>query len=175
MKPFLYLFFGKERALLVDTGAGAATRGRHAELIAKRPGNAGRRLHRWWRTRTRTATTRRAIRGSDGFHHAHSGDGGRRAEGSIQKWPEQSVIDRDRVIDVIAIPAQLFDRRTNSATGTISIGAAVCLRLCILASTRRLVEFTADKPVARGGMPHQQSTTPFVDYPVGTVYHERVN
>ena len=40
-----------------------------------------------------------------------------------------------------------------------------------LASTKRLVAFTRDKPVAHiVGCHIEQSATPFVDYPVGTKY-----
>ena len=40
-----------------------------------------------------------------------------------------------------------------------------------VASTRRLVDFTATRPVAHIlGCHVEQTSTPFVDYPVGTVY-----
>jgi len=43
-----------------------------------------------------------------------------------------------------------------------------------VASTKRLVEFTATRPVAHIlGCHIEQSTTPFVDYPVGTKYQPR--
>jgi glyoxylase-like metal-dependent hydrolase (beta-lactamase superfamily II) len=100
----------------------------------------------------------------------------------ITNWPEQvSSIDLgDRVIDVLPIPGHdaahvaYYDRRT----GILHTGDHLCPgRLYVsdfaayLASTKRLVAFTADKPVAHiVGCHIEQSGTPFVDYPVGTKY-----
>ena len=63
-KPFLYLFFGKDRALLEDTGAGQTN---VAEVVdgviadwLKR--NGENRFRWWWRIRTVTETIFRATR-----------------------------------------------------------------------------------------------------------------
>ncbi len=100
----------------------------------------------------------------------------------ITNWPEQNgLIDLgDRVIDVLPIPGHqpahvaYYDRKT----GILLTGDHLYPgRLYVtdfpayVASTRRLVEFTATRPVAHIlGCHVEQSTTPFVDYPTGTKY-----
>jgi hydroxyacylglutathione hydrolase len=100
----------------------------------------------------------------------------------IDRWPEQigSVDLGDRVIDVIPIPGHqpthvaYYDR----LTGILLTGDHLYPgRLYItdfpayVASTRRMVEFTATRPVAHIlGCHIEQSSTPFVDYPTGTTY-----
>jgi glyoxylase-like metal-dependent hydrolase (beta-lactamase superfamily II) len=186
-KPFLYLIFGKERALLVDTGAGASDAGPFTQkLIAK-----------WAKANQRAAVPLMVV-----HSHAHgdhvAGDKGfvgmsgvalippdvaaqQKAFG-IDKWPEQigSIDLGDRVIDVIPIPGHqpahvaYYDRRT----GILLTGDHLYPgRLYItdfpayVASTRRMVEFTATRPVAHIlGCHIEQSSTPFVDYPTGTTY-----
>src|SRR5580693_6337708 len=186
-KPFLYLIFGKERALLVDTGAGASDAAQFTQtLIAK-----------WAKANQRAAVPLMVV-----HSHAHgdhvAGDKGfagmpgvtlipadvaaqQRAFG-IDRWPEQigSIDLGDRVIDVIPIPGHqpahvaYYDRRT----GILLTGDHLYPgRLYItdfpayVASTRRLVEFTASHPVAHIlGCHIEQSSTPYVDYPTGTKY-----
>ena len=106
----------------------------------------------------------------------------------IAKWPEDAgAIDLgDRVIDVLAIPGHqpahlaYYDRKTAILlTGDHLYPGRLYVSdfPAYLASTRRLVDFTATRPVAHIlGCHIEQSTTPFVDYPVGTVYqpHEHV-
>jgi glyoxylase-like metal-dependent hydrolase (beta-lactamase superfamily II) len=186
-KPFLYLIFGKDRALLVDTGAGASDAGPFTQkLIAK-----------WAKANQRAAVPLLVV-----HSHAHgdhiAGDKGfagmpdvtlipadvaaeQKAFG-IAQWPEQigSIDLGDRVIDVIPIPGHqpahvaYYDRRT----GILLTGDHLYPgRLYItdfpayVASTRRMVEFTATLPVAHVlGCHIEQSSTPFVDYPTGTTY-----
>ena len=85
----------------------------------------------------------------------------------------------DRIIDVLAIPGHqpahlaYYDRKTAILlTGDHLYPGRLYVSdfPAYLASTRRLVEFTATRPVAHIlGCHIEQSTTPFVDYPVGTV------
>ncbi len=84
------------------------------------------------------------------------------------------------MIDVLAIPGHqpahvaYYDRQT----GILHTGDHLYPgRLYVTdfpayeASTRRLVEFTATRPIAHiVGCHIEQSATPFVDYPVGTTY-----
>jgi glyoxylase-like metal-dependent hydrolase (beta-lactamase superfamily II) len=163
-KPFLYLIFVKERALLVDTGAGASDAGPFTQkLIAK-----------WAKANQRAAVPLMVV-----HSHAHgdhiAGDKGfagmpdvtlipadvaaeQKAFG-IDRWPEQigSLDLGDRVIDVIPIPGHqpahvaYYDRRS----GILLTGDHLYPgRLYItdfpayVASTRRMVEFTATSPVA---------------------------
>jgi glyoxylase-like metal-dependent hydrolase (beta-lactamase superfamily II) len=106
----------------------------------------------------------------------------------IETWPATngSIDLGNRIIDVIPIPGHqpahvaYYDRRT----GILHTGDHLYPgRLYVSdfptyeASTRRLVEFTATRPVAHVvGCHIEQSDTPFVDYPVGTRYqpHEHV-
>jgi glyoxylase-like metal-dependent hydrolase (beta-lactamase superfamily II) len=181
-KPFLYLFFGKERALLIDTGAGASDaaavvqrlltkRGKPMPLVVVHTHAHG----------DHTA----GDKGFDGMPGTTlipaTVEAARKAFG-IEKWPEQvgSIDLGDRVIDVIPIPGHqpahvaYYDRRT----GILHTGDHLYPgRLYVsdfpayAASTKRLVDFTADKPVAHiVGCHIEQSATPFVDYPVGTAY-----
>lgn len=186
-KPFLYLIFGKQRALLVDTGAGASDAAQLTQkLIAK----------------FAKANQRGAVPLMVVHSHAHgdhvAGDKGfagmpdvtliaadvaaeQKAFG-ITNWPEQigSIDLGGRVIDVIPIPGHqpahvaYYDRRT----GVLLTGDHLYPgRLYItdfpayVASTRRMIEFTATRPVAHIlGCHIEQSSTPFVDYPTGTTY-----
>ena len=186
-KPFLYLFFGAERALLIDTGAGASDAAAVTrKLIAK------------WLKRAKRDSIALVV----AHTHAHgdhtAGDKGfdgvpnttlipatvgaaQKAFG-IETWPTQigSIDLGGRVIDVIPIPGHqpahvaYYDRQT----GILHTGDHLYPgRLYVSdfptyeASTRRLVEFTATRPVAHiVGCHIEQSSAPFVDYPVGTQY-----
>ena len=184
-KPFLFLFFGKERALLIDTGAGASDAAAVTEkLIAK------------WSERNKRASLPLVVSHTHGHGDHVAGDKGflgipnvtlipatveanQKAFG-IAKWPEQpGQIDLgERVIDVLAIPGHhpshvaYYDRRA----GILLTGDHLYPgRLYVtdfpayLAGTRRLVAFTEGKPVTHILGNHiEQSATPYVDYPVGT-------
>jgi hydroxyacylglutathione hydrolase len=186
-KPFLYLLFGKDKALLEDTGAGKSDASRVvAEVIAK-----------WC-----ALNKRESIPLIVAHSHAHgdhiAGDAGFRTlpnttmvpltvEGTaafygIEKWPEGSGrIDLgERVLDVVAIPGHqplsvaFYDRQTGVLlTGdTLYPGRLYVSDFpAFAASIQRLVDFTRGKPVAHVLGTHiEQSAAPFVDYPVGTKY-----
>jgi glyoxylase-like metal-dependent hydrolase (beta-lactamase superfamily II) len=181
-KPFLFLFIGKDRAMLVDTGAGPVdTAAFLAKLMAKR---------------------HLSLPLTVVHTHAHgdhvAGDKDLAAMASvtlipakveavkqafgIADWPTQtgSIDLGGRVIDVLPIPGHqvanvaYYDR----ATGVLLTGDHLYPgRLYVddfpayVASTRRLVEFTETRPVAHIFGNHiEQTSTPFVDYPTGTVY-----
>lgn len=177
-KPFLYLIFGRDRALLIDTGAGPVdTATQVMKLVRARGGKPLVVAH----------------------SHAH-GDhvaGDKTFEGIANVTVVAATIEAqqkafsiqdnvgsidlgDRGVDVLAIPGHqpahlaYYDRQT----GILLTGDHLYPgRLYVtdfdqyLASTRRLVEFTASRPVAHIlGCHVEQSATPFVDYPVGTKY-----
>jgi hydroxyacylglutathione hydrolase len=186
-KPFLFLFFGQDRALLVDTGAGASDAAVVTQkLIAK------------WLERNKRSSIALVVSHTHGHGDHVEGDKGfdgmpnvtlipatveanQKAFG-IAKWPEQAgQIDLGgRVIDVLAIPGHqvahlaYYDRRT----GILLTGDHLYPgRLYVtdfpayVASTRRLVAFTEGKPVTHILGNHiEQSATPYVDYVVGTRY-----
>ena len=188
-KPFLYLIFGRDKALLVDTGAGAAvdTAAVVRKLIAA-----------WEKRNSHAGPIALVVAHSHGHGDHVSGDKGfagmdnvtlvpatpeaeQKAFG-IANWPEDagSIDLGGRVIDVLAIPGHqpahlaYYDRRTAILlTGDHLYPGRLYVSdfPAYLASTRRLVEFTATRPVAHIlGCHIEQSTTPFVDYPVGTIY-----
>jgi glyoxylase-like metal-dependent hydrolase (beta-lactamase superfamily II) len=186
-KPFLYLIFGRDRALLVDTGAGSSDAAVVVQkLIAK------------WVKRNRHDAIALVVAHSHGHGDHVAGDRGfdgmpnvtllpatpeaeQKAFG-IEKWPEQvGTIDLgDRILDVIPIPGHqpahvaYYDRKTAILlTGDHLYPGRLYISdfPAYVASTRRLVQFTETRPVAHIlGCHIEQSSTPFVDYPVGTVY-----
>jgi glyoxylase-like metal-dependent hydrolase (beta-lactamase superfamily II) len=189
-KPFLYLIFGRDRALLVDTGAGASDAAAVTQKLI-----AG-----WLKSQKRESITLTVT-----HSHAHgdhvAGDKGfegmanttlvaatveaEQAAFGIQKWPEQAgAIDLgDRVIDVLAIPGHqaahlaYYDRKTGIfLTGDHLYPGRLYVTdfPAYMASTRRMVEFTATRPVTHIlGCHIEQSSTPYVDYKVGTQYQPR--
>lgn len=174
-KPFLYLIQGSERALLVDTGAGASDAAAPVmKLVGAKPLTVA-------------------------HSHAHgdhtAGDNGFAGLPNVTLVPATveaqavafgikdfvgSIDLGGRVIDVMHIPGHqpahlaYYDR----ATGILLTGDHLYPgRLYVSdfgayeASTRRLVEFTATRPVAHVLGTHiEQSATPFQDYPVRTKY-----
>lgn len=181
-KPFLYLIFGKEKALLVDTGAGPVdTAAFTQKLIAK------------WLKANKVASISLVVAHS----HAHgdhvAGDKGFSSDVTLipatvdAQQKAFSIVDQqgfidlgERIVDIFAIPGHqpahlaYYDRKT----GILLTGDHLYPgRLYItdfpayVASTRRLLQFTATRPVAHIlGCHIEQSSTPFVDYPIGTTY-----
>jgi hydroxyacylglutathione hydrolase len=186
-KPFLYLFFGKDRAMLQDTGAGETNvSGIVRQTIAA------------WCKRQGRESIPLVVAHSHGHGDHISGDaqftgkaattvvplsveGTQKAFG-IGNWPVDigSIDLGGRVIDVIPIPGHqtfgvaFYDRRTGILLtgdtlypGRLYVSDAAAFGLSI----QRLVDFTSDKPVAHVlGCHIEQSSTPFLDYPVGTKY-----
>ena len=186
-KPFLYLFFGQERALLQDTGAGETD---VAEIVSQT-------VAKWCRRNNRQSVP--LIVAHSHGHDDHTAgdaqfagkpevtviplsvDGIQKAFG-IRNWPgDIGGIDLGgRVLDVIPIPGHdplsiaFYDRRTGILlTGdTLYPGRLYVHDLpAFRASIQRLVDFTQDKLVAHVlGCHVEQSGTPFLDYPIGTKY-----
>jgi hydroxyacylglutathione hydrolase len=186
-KPFLFLIFGRDKAMLVDTGAGesdaAVVTGK---LIAK------------WLKREKRDSISLVVTHTHGHGDHVAGDKGfmgrpdttfipAQAEAiskafGITNWPETagSIDLGDRVVDVIPIPghqtagAAYYERKSgilltgdNLYPGRLYISDFPAY----LASTKRLVEFTESRPVAHILGNHiEQSSTPFMDYPIGTTY-----
>ena len=177
-KPFLYLIFGKDRAMLIDTGAGPVEIARQIQklrrglplLVTHSHGHGDHvagdaQLAALERTTVMPPTREAAQK-----------------EFQIANWPDSTgTIDLgDRVLDVIPIPGHhetaiaFYDRRTklllpgdNVYPGRLYVSDFPAF----LASTKRLVDFTWTHPVAHILGAHvEQSRTPFVDYPIGTTY-----
>lgn len=191
-KPFIFLFFGKEKAMLVDTGS--------------RNGNLAPSL-RWvvknWLARSKRSSIPLLVVHTHPHGDHTAGDADLQAMNDpampvtflaandqqaaqkfygIATWPTSiGQIDLgDRVLDVIPIPGHssmsiaFYDRKTAILLSGDSLYPG---RLYVQdfpafqASTERLIEFTKGKPVAHILGNHiEESSTPFVDYPVGTIY-----
>ena len=190
--PFLYLFFGKDRGLLWDTGS--------------RNGNLGptfqRVVHNWLERNHRTSIP--VIVTHSHSHEDHTfGDAALQAFSDsaipitfvpakvadtqaffhIKNWPE-SVGDIDlgeRKLDIIPIPGHdvvsiaLYDRKTGVLlTGDSLYPGRLYIRdfAAFKASTEGLIAFIHGKPVSHVLGNHiEQSRTPFLDYPIGSIYH----
>jgi len=192
-KPFLYLLFGKEKALLEDTGAGKMDpRSDSARMVEDV-------IAKWCALKKRESIP--LIVAHSHSHGDHvAGDAairdrpnttmvpltveGTRAFFGIEKWPESlGQIDLgERVLDVIPIPGHdalsiaFYDRQTGVLlTGDSLYPGRLYVRIRdfpeFVRSTGRLVEFTSGRPVAHVLGTHiEQSSTPFQDYQVGTTY-----
>jgi hydroxyacylglutathione hydrolase len=186
-KPFLYLLFGKDKALLEDTGAPPSDAARVVtDVIAK-----------WLKVKNRTSIT--LIVAHSHSHGDHvAGDAGFRGlanvtpvpltvEGTreffgIEKWPDGigHVDLGERVLDVIPIPGHdalslaFYDRETGVLlTGDSLYPGRLYVRdfPAFVRSTERLVEFTHGKIVAHVLGTHiEQMAVPYKDYVVGTKY-----
>lgn len=186
-KPFLYLLFGREKALLLDTGAGRTEVAPFVRTIIDE-----------WLIRNRL----RSIRLIVAHTHAHgdhiSGDSQFRGLPSvtlvepnlaavksffgITAWPERAVTFDlgSRILDVIPIPGHeatsiaIYDRQCAVLlTGdTLYPGRLyVSDPVEYPRSIKRLVEVTQNKTVAHILGTHIENTrTPYLDYPVGTAY-----
>ena len=185
-KPFLYLLFGTQRALLLDTGAGGIDVAGAVDSIV-----------RAWSARHGVAPVALVVAHS----HAHgdhvAGDSqfvgkaavtlvGRdtasvRKFFGIGRWPDD-VAEFDlggRILDVIPIPGHqpasvaLYDRRTAVLlSGDTFYPGRLYVRdtAAFVRSIARLVAFTSTRPVAHILGTHiENSRTPYVDYVVGTV------
>jgi len=186
-KPFLYLLFGSDKALLLDTGAGKTDVAQvvNAEIV------------RWSRQKGRARLPLVVA-----HTHAHgdhvSGDpdfktlrdttvidptvGAVQAFFGFRAWPnEPATYDLGaRVLDVIPIPGHeatsiaVYDRQTAILfTGDTLYPGRLYVQdpEAFRASVQRLVDFTQDKPVAHVLGNHiEQTRTPYIDYPVRTVY-----
>jgi glyoxylase-like metal-dependent hydrolase (beta-lactamase superfamily II) len=186
-KPFLYVFFGAEKALLIDTGAGET----HVASVVSSV------LDEW------AAHNHRALPPLVVAHsHSHddhtAGDAQMRARANttvvpltveatmkafdIPAWPEGfGTMDLGgRIIDVFPIPGHdvlsvaYYDRQT----GILDAGDSLYPgRLYVkdfpafVASTQRMVRFTEGKIVTHiVGCHIEQSRKPYLDYKVGTKY-----
>ena len=185
-KPFLYLLFGRERALLLDTGAGGVDVATPIDTLVQA-----------WLGRAGRASIELVVAHS----HAHgdhvAGDSqfvgrprttvlGRdtasvRAFFGVRRWPQDlGAIDLgDRVLDVIPIPGHqaasiaLYDRRSGVLlTGDTFYPGRLYVRdtAAFAQSVDRLATFAKRHPVVHLLGAHiENSSTPGRDYPQGTV------
>lgn len=186
-KPFLYLLFGREKVLLLDTGAGSTD---VAQVVKKVIDD--------WLVKRRLPSLKLIVAHTHGHGDHISGDDqvsllpntvlispNLKAVQSffgIQRWPEE-IVQYDlgkRVLDIIPIPGHeassiaIYDRQTALLfTGdTLYPGRLyVSEPSQYVRSIKRLVDFTRDRFLAHILGCHIENTrTPYVDYPVETVY-----
>jgi len=188
-KPFLYLIFGQQEALLEDTGAGEIETAPFVmSLMAK------------WAKRKGRAVPGLVVIHSHGHGDHTAGDkqflslpnvrfvaatpAAVQRTAGISRWPEDNgTIDLGgRVIDVIPIPGHndssiaLYDRLTgNLLTGDSlypgRLGVSLADVPVFATSASRLAEFARTHEIAHVLGTHiEQSRTPYLDYPRGTVY-----
>jgi glyoxylase-like metal-dependent hydrolase (beta-lactamase superfamily II) len=186
-KPFLYLFFGSEKALLIDTGAGETHVASAVSGVIDE-----------WATRNHREPPPLIV----GHSHSHddhtAGDAQMRARANttvvpltveatmktfdIPHWPDGfGKIDLgDRIIDVFPIPGHdalslaYYDRQT----GILDAGDSLYPgRLYVkdfpafVASTERMVRFTEGKIITHiVGCHIEQARTPYLDYKIGSKY-----
>ncbi len=186
-KPFLYLIFGSDRALLEDTGAGQVdTASEVMDVVSQ------------WAKRNKKESMPLIVMHSHAHGDHTAGDAQFKDKPNVQfvaatvpeiqkafgiaRWPADiGQIDLGgRIIDVIPIPGHndasiaLYDR----ATGLLLTGDSfypgrlyVTDFSAFVTSTQRLVDFTRNLPVAHILGTHiEQARTPFVDYPRGTAW-----
>lgn len=186
-KPFLYLIFGKDKVVLMDTGAGTTELASTVDgIIAK------------WLKRKKRSSIQFMVMHSHG-HRDHvardsqfnnkSGVEFVPAEVSavqkafgIKNWPVDigSLNLGDRVLDVIPIPGHhpvavgLYDRRTavlmtgdNVYPGRLYISDWSAF----VESTKRLADFTRSRLVSHVlGCHIEQTDTPFLEFPIGSIF-----
>jgi glyoxylase-like metal-dependent hydrolase (beta-lactamase superfamily II) len=190
-KPFVFLLFGQDKALLVDTGSRNGNLAPTLEHTVKN-----------WLARNHRPSISLIVVHSHPHEDHVWGDkevqamhdpaiqvtlipaeieATKRFYG-IEHWPDDigHVDLGGRMIDLIPIPGHsnasvaLYDRNTAVLLAGDSLYPG---RLYVAdfpafqASTERLIRFTAGKPVAQILGNHiEQTSTPFLDYPVGTMY-----
>lgn len=191
-KPFVFLLFGEDRALLLDTGD---DKDNHLAAAVVR-------LVRLWRERTGHGAIALIV----AHTHEHGDHTGGDADLAalrepglavavtpleleatkqlfgIANWPTDigHVDLGGRVLDAIPIPGHsklsiaLYDRRTQIlfSGDTLYPGRLYVFDFAAFeASIARLVQFTVDRPVAQVIGNHiEQTSTPFRDFPIGTVF-----
>ncbi|MEZ5403213.1 MAG: MBL fold metallo-hydrolase [Bryobacteraceae bacterium] len=186
-KPFLYLIFGNDTAMLMDTGAGATELASTVDgLVAK------------WLQRKKRSDIKLMVMHSHGHRDHIARDSQFRDRPGVEfisaeipavkkafgiaQWPEQvGRIDLGRrVLDVIPIPGHhpvavaLYDRRTailmtgdNVYPGRLYISDW----RAFAASTRRLVDFAESRIVSHVlGCHIEQSRTPYLEFPIGSIF-----
>lgn len=189
-KPFLYLIFGDDKAMLMDTGAGTTELASFVDsLVAK------------WLARKKRSDIKLMVMHSHG-HRDHVArdsqfknrpgvefvpaeiDAVKTAFG-IGKWPEEiGKIDLGgRVLDVVPIPGHhpvavaLYDRRTAVFMSGDNVYPG---RLYItdwdafVKSTQRMVDFTQGRIISHVlGCHIEQTETPYLEFPIGSIFQPR--
>jgi len=190
--PFLYLFFGSERGLLWDTGS---RQGNLAPTLQRVVHNWLERNHRGSVTLIVThshshddhtwgdAALQALKDPAMPIEYVAPSVEAASKEFAISPWPTApgKVDLGGRVLNIVPIPGHdtyaiaLYDRRTGIVlTGDNLYPGRLYVRdfAAYKASTERLIAFLQNKPVAHVLGNHiEQTSTPFKDFPIGSIYH----
>jgi glyoxylase-like metal-dependent hydrolase (beta-lactamase superfamily II) len=190
-KPFVFLLFGAQRALLLDTGSRNGNIAAQIQLT----------VHRWLARNGRESIALLIVH-SHGHGDHIAGDAALQAMNDaripvtlvaatveanqkvygIARWPEDpGKLDLgERVIDALAIPGHqeagiaLYDRQTALLfTGDNVYPGRLYIRdlPAYSQSNERLLRFTEGKPLMHILGNHiEQTRTPYLDYPQGTLW-----
>jgi hydroxyacylglutathione hydrolase len=190
-KPFIFLMFGKERALLLDTGS------QNGNLMPSLQ-----RAVKVWLARNRRDSIPLIVVHTHEHGDHTAGDAAIQAlhdpampvtfvaaevEATkrfygIGRWPEEfgHVDLGGRILDLIPVPGHsaasvaLYDRQSGIlfSGDTLYPGRLYVADFpSYVQSIERLVRFSADKPIAHIFGNHiEQTATPFMVYPVGTIF-----
>lgn len=190
-KPFLYLIFGEKQALLLDTGSRNFPAAQMVQNVV------GKWLRRMGRAHIELVVGHSHPHGdhvagdeqlislqdpSITITYVAPTIEQTKSFFKIQSWPESlGMVDLgSRVLDVIPIPGHsdvsvaFYDRRTGILlTGDSLYPGRLYVHdwTAFVNSTQRLVNFTQGKVISYIlGCHIEQSTTPYLDYPIGTIY-----
>jgi len=186
-KPFLYLLFGKEKVLMLDTGAGKTDVAQVVSGVLER-----------WLSRNKRDFIPLVVAHTHGHRDHISGDDSLKAlphttvvapsPAAVQaffgfhNWPEDAVTYDlgARILDIVAIPGHeassiaVYDRQTGVLfTGDTLYPGRLYVEdaPAFIRSVQRLVDFTRGKIVSNVVGDHiEQTRTPYLDYPIRTVY-----
>ncbi|MDX6019641.1 MBL fold metallo-hydrolase [Scandinavium sp. V105_16] len=197
-KPFIYLLFGNDRAILFDTGAGAdtdPTTGRVPDVA----GAVDEAINQWLRKHNRHSIPLVVTHLHSHFDHIWGDKQFVKRPNTtfvkpgdvetlkkffcISNWPEDTgTYDLGgRILDIIPVPGHdatsiaVYDRQTAVLlTGDVLYPGRLYINEknpdLMQASAQRLVDFTATRPVAQILGTHVERRAPYYDYPRGTHY-----
>jgi len=190
-KPFLYLLFGNDRALLLDTGAEGGERALALAVQA---------VLDTWLARNHHASIPLVV------GHLHSHDDHIAGDETLRRLPNTTVIPHSsvrtlqetfgirnwptdlgrydlggRVLDVVAIPGHdetsiaIYDRQTGLfLTGDTMYPGRIYINMAdhtiFTASADRLVNFAETRIITHVLGTHIEQRGPYVDYPIGTTF-----
>jgi glyoxylase-like metal-dependent hydrolase (beta-lactamase superfamily II) len=186
-KPFLYLIFGDEKAILFDTGAGVAEVFRAVnETVAK-----------WLKRKGRDSIPLEVVHTHNHSDHT-AGDAQFKNRPNVTfvsaeleevkkffgftRWPEQ-VVNYDlgnRVLEIFGVPGHqeasiaVYDLLTGILmTGDIVYPGRLYINEpdAFKASIQRMLDFTRNRVVTHVlGCHIEQTDTPYLEYPIGSIY-----
>ncbi len=186
-KPFLYLLFGEDKAILFDTGAGQTNVARHVLEVRDR-----------WLKRKGRKSIPLIVAHTHGHGDHTAGDpqfqnlpdvtfvagtvDSQKKFFGIANWPEQFVTFDlgKRVLDIFPIPGHeqaaiaIYDRQTGvflSGDNLYPGRLYVADDAAFIASTDRMVKFTEGKIVSHVlGCHIEQTNTPYLEYSIGSIF-----